>query len=236
VKGAQSAVGFDFASLGYDHVYWNCGKENQGYAGTAVISKVAAKSHLLTIGNQADTEGRAVTLEFENFYLVNTYVPNSGEGLQFEKKRESWDDDMRKHLHDLQGGSKAGTSGSSKPVIWCGDLNVAINSDDVYDGEINKKRCQSAGFTPGERKRFSLLLDEGLVDAYGKISSTAELRQNGQHYTFWTMRGNNKPANKGWRLDYFVVSPEVIPSLLSVEIRREENFSDHAPLVLNFKK
>jgi len=118
---------------------------------------------------------------------------------------------MRKHLHRLQDGTH---SGPAKPIIWTGDLNVAYFDYDVYDGATNSRRALSPGFTPGERKRFGVLLEEGLVDTYMSVNKNI---QDGAHWTFWSMRFNMKDKNKGWRLDYFLVSPELLSSVKDIQ-------------------
>ena len=158
--------------------------------------------------------------------MVNTYVPNSGQNLKFKKRRIAWDKQMNEHLKNLQ---------NKKPVIWTGDLNVAILDFDVYDGETNKNRCKTAGFTPYERENFRNMLDEiNLIDSYRHFYPS----EKKNHFTFFTarsFRGNMKDQNKGWRLDYFIVSKQIINIIDDIQIRRDKSCSDHVPLVLTMK-
>jgi len=210
----------EFEELKYN-VYWADCTAKKGYAGSAILSLKEPISVSKGIG-ASDNEGRAITLEFEKFFLVNTYVPNSGEGLKFESRRKAWDTKMKAHLEALS---------KKKSVIWTGDLNVAIQDFDVYDGETNKRRCKSPGFTPYERKNFGeMCSDIPLVDVYRDYYPTKK-----NTFTFFSYRGNMRPTNRGWRLDYFCVSKELMPSINSIEIRKEAKLSDHLPLVLSMK-
>eukprot|EP01084_Bolivina_argentea_P078651 142734_1 len=191
MKAKQSQNPCEFR--GYELIWCEC-TDKAGYSGTAVLSKTKPLSIVRGIGS-ADGEGRAITLEFDRFYLINTYVPNSGQGLKFKTKRLKWDEAMKQWIKDLQ---------EKKPVIWTGDLNVAILDFDVYDGETNKNRKKSPGFTPYERENFRNILDElDLVDSYRHLYP----KERDNHFTFFTKRSratDMKKANKGWRLDYFV--------------------------------
>ena len=173
-----------------------------------------------------DAQGRAITLEFETFYLINTYVPNSGQNLKFKDRRLAWDKAMKEHLAKLQ---------SKKPIIWTGDLNVAILDFDVYDGETNKIRRKSPGFTPYEREKFRNLVKElDLIDSYRHFHP----KDRESHFTFFTKRSRGsdmKKENKGWRLDYFVVSKSLINIIEDVQVRKDEDCSDHVPLILTMK-
>jgi len=223
-KCEQAEIPFDCASLGYKHVYFNASTAKRGYAGTAIFSKFEAKSVTKGIGCESDEEGRAITLEFDKFYLVQTYVPNSGEGLKFEEERKAWDKQMRLHLNELA---------AQKPVIWTGDLNVAYRSIDVYDGPTNKARAKTPGFTSYERSNFSdLIQTDGWVDVWLSVRGGRDSLESPVHTTFWSRRAGMKAKDKGWRLDYFIVSPSVLPHVKSIEIRKEEDMSDHVPLIL----
>jgi len=219
---------------GYTTYWYDC-TFKKGYSGTCVLSKTPAlnvqKGH-----GVCDDQGRVITLEYPRFYLCHCYVPNSGEGkhipnkgkkLKFEDRRKEWDIQMRKHLETLL---------SKKPLIWTGDLNVAIQDFDVFDGETNKNRPRGAGFTPYERANFgNLVNDLKLHDVYREFYPT----EKSSHYTFWSMRSRARPVNKGWRLDYFVVTKEVLDAVKTIEVRKQfdENelvLSDHVPLVLCF--
>eukprot|EP00484_Ammonia_sp_Unknown_P022942 CAMPEP_0197035000 /NCGR_PEP_ID=MMETSP1384-20130603/12907_1 /TAXON_ID=29189 /ORGANISM="Ammonia sp." /LENGTH=360 /DNA_ID=CAMNT_0042464987 /DNA_START=135 /DNA_END=1217 /DNA_ORIENTATION=- len=209
---------------GYEQIWCEC-TDKAGYSGTLVLSKQKPIKVMKGIGCQ-DGEGRAITLEFDKFYLVNTYVPNSGQNLKFKKRRLEWDAAMKDWLQKLQ---------ATKPIIWTGDLNVAILDFDVYDGETNKKREKTAGFTPYERENFRKLTDElTLVDSYRHFYPN----EREKHYTFFTARArgtNMKKENKGWRLDYFMVSKSLINIVDDVQIRKEKACSDHVPLILMMK-
>jgi len=207
---------------GYQVIWCEC-TDKAGYAGTAVLSKTKPLNITRGIGS-VDGEGRALTLEFDKFFLVNTYVPNSGQNLKFKQRRLEWDVAMKRWLSDLQ---------DRKPVIWTGDLNVAILDFDVYDGETNKARKKTPGFTPYERDNFRKLSEElDLVDSYRHFHPA----EREKHYTFFSQRGRAmKDQNKGWRLDYFMVSRQIVNILEDVEVRREKAYSDHVPLVLTMK-
>ncbi|GCC44674.1 hypothetical protein chiPu_0028581, partial [Chiloscyllium punctatum] len=164
---------------------------------------------------QHDTEGRVITAEFDKYFLVTAYVPNSGRGLVRLEYRQSWDADFRAYLQGLA---------SRKPVILCGDLNVAHQEIDLRNPKTNKK---TAGFTAQEREGFSQLLSQGFLDTY------RYLRPDTPHaYTFWTYLGNCRARNVGWRLDYFVMSEALLPRLCDSKIRSGALGSDHCPITL----
>lgn len=223
VKCSLSDIDTDFSELGYDYVYWNPSTEKLGYAGTAVLSKHKPLNCTYNGINVRQTEGREITLEFESFYLIHTYVPNSGEKLKFQSARKLWDPEFRKKLHTLE---------ENKAVIWTGDLNVAYLSCDVYDGMVNKNRPKSPGFATYEREAFDTLIKtDGFVDVYRHFYP----QEKDHHYTFWSYRGGNRPKNRGWRLDYWIVSPELMPFIKSMDIRTKVFGSDHIPIILQFK-
>jgi len=202
-------------------IIWNGCTEKKGYAGCCVLTKIKPLNVIKGIGCE-DKQGRAIAIEYEKFYLVNTYVPNSGEKLKFKDRRLKWDHRMVEFLKGLQ---------EKKPVIWTGDLNVAVEDYDVYDGETNAKRVMTAGFTTYERDNFrNLLKTLDMKDSYRQLYPNAR----SEAYTFFTMRGkkNLKNENLGWRLDYFVMSSSLMPNVKDVVIRREVNISDHVPLIL----
>jgi len=181
------------------------------------------KSIILGIGCD-DAQGRAITLEFDKFYLINTYVPNSGDGLQFKSRRLEWDKKMLAFIKNLQT--------KNKSIIWTGDLNVAIENYDVYDGETNKNREKTAGFTPYERSNFRDLLNTlQLVDSYRVLYPNVRR----EAFTFFSVRGGGKKNGNGWRLDYFIVSKPIVPLINDIQIRRDTECSDHVPLVLTMK-
>ncbi|XP_059497689.1 DNA-(apurinic or apyrimidinic site) endonuclease [Stegostoma tigrinum] len=162
-----------------------------------------------------DNEGRVITAEFDKYFLVTAYVPNSGRGLVRLDYRQTWDKDFSSYLKGLD---------SKKPVILCGDLNVAHQEIDLKNPKTNKK---TAGFTAQERDGFGQLLSQGFLDTY------RHLRPDARHaYTFWTYLGNCRARNVGWRLDYFVMSRSLLPSLCDSKIRSGALGSDHCPITL----
>lgn len=243
IKAEADSTDFDSEALGYEHCYWNSSKVKKGYAGTAFFSKVAPISVKYGVGSETDNEGRAITLEFDAFYLVGVYTVNSGEALKFAEKRAEWDKCLLQHVDTLQ---------ETKPTILTGDLNVALNLTDVYDGSKNRQRRLSPGFTDAERINMaSLLNDHNFVDVYdhhhklsqrdrdpttGKVAvefddSPGDDSAEATHYTFFSRRQSMKQKGKGWRLDYFLAHPDLLPCVQSINIRRENEVSDHLPLV-----
>jgi len=161
----------------YNMIWYGC-TEKKGYAGTCILTKMKPLTIVKGFGCE-DAQGRSIILEFEKYYLINTYVPNSGEKLKFKDRRLAWDNKFKTYLKSLQ---------DKKPIIWTGDLNVAIENYDVYDGETNKNREKTAGFTPYERKNFRTLLNElKLIDSYRKFYPQARK----EAFTFWTARGGS---------------------------------------------
>ena len=200
----------------YPYEYWCC-SEKKGYSGTAIFSKLPplAVSYGLPQAEH-NTEGRAITLEFESFYLVNTYVPNSGHGLVRLGYRERWNTDLLAHLRALD---------ARKPVVWTGDLNVAHTAIDIARPKNN---LRSAGFTEEERRDFSAVLGAGFVDVFRHLHPGEPY-----HYTYWGRRFNARERNIGWRLDYHVLSERLLPRVLGAAIRTEAyGASDHVPIVL----
>ena len=173
--------------------YWNCCTRKKGYSGTAIFTKVRPMSVQFDFGKKHTDEGRSITMEFQEFTLVATYVPNAGEGLKrLDYRIKEWDHDFHDYLKSLE-------SSRNKPVILAGDLNVAHNEIDIYDPRGKEK---VPGYTPQERLSFTSLLDRGFIDTY------RQLYPERVQYTFWSMRANLRPSNRGWRLDYFVLSEE----------------------------
>ncbi len=163
-----------------------------------------------------DSEGRLITAEFPSFFLVTSYVPNAGRGLVTLDKRLEWDPLLRGQLKELD---------SQKPVVLCGDLNVAHREVDLANPKTNKK---SAGFTPQEREGFGALLEEGFLDAFRHFYPDRE-----KAFTFWTYMMNARTKNVGWRLDYFVASERFVDSnVCDVAIRDQVFGSDHCPITL----
>ncbi|XP_065565114.1 DNA repair nuclease APEX1-like isoform X2 [Artemia franciscana] len=195
--------------------YW-CLGGTDGYAGVGIYSKIKPIYIKNGIGDGThDKEGRVITAEFENFFLVNAYVPNAGRGLVRLKERTEWDQLFREYLKRLD---------QTKPVVLCGDLNVSHKEIDLTNPKTNKN---NAGFTQIERDGFSTLLSEGFVDTYRQLYPD----KTGV-YTFWTYMMNARKKNVGWRLDYFVISERFLPALCDHVVRSEVYGSDHCPIVL----
>ncbi|XP_060677684.1 DNA-(apurinic or apyrimidinic site) endonuclease [Hemiscyllium ocellatum] len=200
----------------FPHQYWHSPQDKEGYSGVGMLCKVKPLNVTFGIGvEQHDTEGRVITAEFDKYFLVTAYVPNSGKGLVRLEYRQGWDVDFRAYLQGLA---------SRKPVVLCGDLNVAHQEIDLRNPKTNKK---TAGFTAQEREGFSQLLSQGFLDTY------RHLQPDTPHaYTFWTYLGNCRPRNVGWRLDYFVMSQALLPHLCDSKIRSGALGSDHCPITL----
>jgi len=193
--------------------------EKKGYSGTAIYSKVKPISWKDGIGiEDHDTEGRTITAEFDKFYIVNTYIPNAGAKLKDLDYRQKWDKDFLDYLKKLQ---------ATKPVIWCGDLNVAHNEIDLKNPATNKNK--TAGFSDQERSGFSKVLETGFVDTF------RHLYPKEQQFTFWSYKRNARAQNIGWRLDYFVISKTILSGLSDSFRRPDVMGSDHCPIVLHIK-
>ncbi len=193
--------------------YWNYA-EKKGYSGTAVFSKQEPISVTYGIGsNEHDSEGRAITLEFDDFYFVNVYVPNAQEELKRLSFRMEWEDTFREHLLELD---------SKKPVVFCGDLNVAHKEIDLKNPKPNVGR---PGFSDEEREKFSTLLDSGFTDTFRHFYPDLE-----GAYSWWTYRFNARANNAGWRIDYFCVSNRLCDKLLDAKIHADIYGSDHCPV------
>jgi len=191
--------------------------EKAGYAGTAILSKYKPISFTAGIGKpKHDKEGRVVTAEFEEFYLVTTYVPNSSRGLtNLDYRTKQWDVAFRNYLTQL---------GEAKPVILCGDMNVAHTSIDLKNDKANYNK--SAGYTQAEIDEFEKLLESGFVDSY------RELYPDKEAYTFWSYMGGARAKNVGWRLDYFLLHGSSQNWLVDNVIHSNVMGSDHCPIEL----
>lgn len=202
----------DLKLPGY-HPYWNHAQK-AGYAGTAIFSKVKALKDTYGIGiKKHDQEGRVITLEFKDFYLVNVYVPNSKRTLERLPYREKeWDVDFLKYLKKLE---------KKKPVIFCGDLNVAHAEIDLTNPKANRF---NHGFTDQERKGFDNFVKGGFLDTFREFTKV------GRHYTWWSRFANCRARNIGWRIDYFLVSKSLKPRLKKSFILPEVHGSDHCPV------
>ena len=200
------------------HDYWNYATK-KGYSGTAIFTKKKPLSVSYGIDiEEHDNEGRVITLEFEDFYFVTVYTPNSQQGLKRLDYRMKWEDDFRSYLNKLD---------EIKPVIMCGDLNVAHKEIDLKNPKTNKK---NAGFTDEERNKFTEFLDSGFIDTYRYFNPDKE-----GVYSWWSYRFNARKNNAGWRIDYFCVSKKLEERLVSANIHTEVLGSDHCPVELVIK-
>lgn len=197
------------------HQYWNYAQK-KGYSGTAVFSKQEALSVSYGIGiPEHDTEGRVITLEYENFYLVNCYTPNSQNELARLPYRMQWETDFRSYLKTLD---------EKKPVIYCGDLNVAHEEIDIKNPKNNRK---NAGFTDEEREKMTELLAAGFTDTFRYFyPDQADI------YSWWSYRFKAREKNAGWRIDYFITSKRLEDKLTDAKIHTEIFGSDHCPIEL----
>lgn len=197
------------------HQYW-CYAEKKGYSGTAVFTKEEPLSVQYGIGiPEHDREGRVITCEFPDYYLITVYVPNSQNGLKRLDYRMDWEDAFREYICRLD---------QKKPVIFCGDLNVAHEEIDLKNPDTNH---QSAGFSDEERAKFSRLLDSGFVDSFRYLHPEAR-----DEYSWWSYRTRARERNVGWRIDYFVVSEKLKGAIAAAEIRQDIMGSDHCPILL----
>ena len=199
---------------GYDQ-YWNSAVK-KGYSGTAIFTKHKPLSVFYGLGiEEHDQEGRLITLEYDSFFLTTCYTPNSQRGLARLDYRMTWDDAFRSFLGEL---------GEEKPVIVCGDLNVAHKEIDLKNPSTNRK---NAGFTPEERNKFSDLLDSGFVDTYRHFYP-----EKTDAYTWWSYFSKARERNIGWRIDYFLVSQTMQEQLVEARIHDQILGSDHCPVEL----
>ena len=197
------------------HEYWNYA-EKKGYSGTAIFTREAPLGTAFGIGLEAhDQEGRVITLEYPGFYMVNCYTPNSRDGLVRLDYRMDWEDAFRSYL----GGLKA-----RKPVVMCGDLNVAHQEIDLKNPKQNR---MNAGFTDQEREKFSRLLEAGFADTFRRLYP-----DRADAYSWWSYRASARERNIGWRIDYFVVSEDFMPMVKDSLILPDVHGSDHCPVVL----
>lgn len=205
----------DISFEGYEQIFNSA--EKKGYSGTAIFTRIAPISMSKGIGIDIyDTEGRVITLEFEKFYLVNCYTPNAQRELTRLEYRMNWEDAFRKYLKDLD---------SKKPVILCGDLNVAHNEIDLKNPKTNRG---NAGFTDEEREKFTKLLESGFVDSFRYLYPDKT-----DSYSWWSYMGRAREKNIGWRIDYFVVSNKLKDKIQEAKIHSNIAGSDHCPVELD---
>jgi exodeoxyribonuclease-3 len=211
MQEGQLDVNFD----GYINTFNSA--ERKGYSGTAIFSKLKPISVTKGIGiEEHDNEGRVITLEFDKFYLVNCYTPNAQRELTRLDYRMKWEENFKNYLVKLD---------NQKPVILCGDLNVAHNEIDLKNPKTNKG---NAGFTDEEREKFTLLLNSGFVDSFRYLYPDKT-----DCYSWWSYMGRAREKNVGWRIDYFVVSEKIKTDILDAKIHSEIMGSDHCPVELD---
>ena len=198
--------------------YWNYA-EKKGYSGSAIFSKVKPLSVTYGLGiEEHDHEGRVITLELESYYLITVYTPNSQEELRRLDYRMKWDDDFRAYLKKLE---------EKKPVIVCGDLNVAHKEIDLKNPKTNRK---NAGFTDEERAKFTTLLESGFTDTFRYFYPEQE-----GIYSWWSYRFKAREKNAGWRIDYFLTSDSLKDKLRGAQIHTDILGSDHCPVELTIE-
>ena len=198
------------------HQYWNYA-DKKGYSGTAIFTKKEPLSVRYGIGiDEHDHEGRVITLEFEDFYLITVYVPNSQDELRRLDYRMKWEDDFKAYLKELE---------KTKPVIFCGDLNVAHKEIDLKNPKTNHR---NAGFTDEERQKMTQLLDAGFTDTFRFLYPDAK-----DIYSWWSYRFQARQKNAGWRIDYFLCSNRLQPQIKGAKIHTDILGSDHCPVELD---
>ena len=199
------------------HMYWNCAEKN-GYSGTAVFLRQEPLSVRYGMGvEEHDHEGRVITLELADFFLVTVYTPNAQRELTRLSYRMTWEDAMRDYLTGLD---------AKKPVIYCGDLNVAHNEIDLKNPKPNRG---NAGFTDEEREKYSRLLSCGFADSFRRLHPDAV------EYSWWSYIGHARDRNAGWRIDYFTVSERLMPRVIDSQIHQEIFGSDHCPVEITLR-
>ena len=213
VKALESQI--DFKPEGY-YMYLNPA-ERKGYSGTLIYTKQKPLSVFYGIGiEEHDHEGRVITLEFNDFYLVNQYVPNVKRDLSRLDYRMVWEDEIKKYLKKLE---------EKKPVVMCGDLNVAHEEIDIKNAKANRG---NAGFTDEEREKFTELLNAGFIDTYRYLNPDKK-----DMYSWWSYMGKAREKNVGWRIDYFVMSDSIKNNLKNADIYMDIQGSDHCPISLD---
>ena len=205
----------DFSPEGYTSYWFSA--EKKGYSGTAIFAKHEPISVIYGVDGKHTDEGRVITLEYEDFYLVCAYVPNAQDGLKRIDYRMEFEDDMRSYLSVLD---------KVKPVIYCGDLNVAHNEIDIKNAKAN---IGNAGFSYEERGKLGELLSAGFTDTF------RYLHPDSVKYSWWSYRFRARENNAGWRIDYFLVSDRIKEDVTSAEILTDIMGSDHCPVLLEIK-
>jgi exodeoxyribonuclease-3 len=199
------------------HQYWNYA-DKKGYSGTAIFTKTEPLSVTYGMGiDEHDHEGRVITLEFDDFYFITVYVPNSQDGLKRLDYRMKWEDDFLGYLKELE---------KTKPVVFCGDLNVAHEEIDLKNPKTNRK---NAGFTDEERSKMTALLDAGFTDTFRYFYPEQVT------YSWWSYRFKAREKNAGWRIDYFICSDALRDRLKDAKIHTEVMGSDHCPVELDIE-
>lgn len=199
------------------HQYWNYA-DKKGYSGTAIFTKREPLSVKYGIGvDEHDHEGRVITLEFEDFYLITVYVPNSQDELKRLDYRMRWEDDFKAYLKELE---------KTKPLVFCGDLNVAHKEIDLKNPKTNRR---NAGFTDEERGKMSALLEDGFIDTFRYFYPEEVV------YSWWSYRFRAREKNTGWRIDYFICSEALKGRLKDAKIHTEVMGSDHCPVELDIE-
>ena len=205
----------DFSPNGY-HCYWNYA-EKKGYSGTAIFTKQEPLSVFYGLGiEEHDHEGRVITLEFEKFYFITVYTPNAQDGLKRLEYRMKWEDDFLNYIKKLD---------EKKPVIYCGDLNVAHEEIDLKNPKTNRK---NPGFTDEERGKMSAVLESGFTDTFRYLYPDKE-----QIYSWWSYRFKAREKNAGWRIDYFICSERLNDKINDAKIHTDIYGSDHCPVELD---
>ena len=206
----------DLSFPGYES-YWNYA-DKKGYSGTAIFTKHKPLSVTYGIGiDEHDHEGRVITLEMDDFYLVTVYTPNSQDGLRRLDYRMKWEDDFQAYLHKLD---------EKKPVVVCGDMNVAHQEIDLKNPKTNRK---NAGFTDEEREKMTQLLGNGFIDTFRTLYPEQVT------YSWWSYRFRAREKNTGWRIDYFLISERLKDRLEDAKIHTEIKGSDHCPVEVDLK-
>jgi exodeoxyribonuclease III len=202
---------------GYEE-YWNSAVK-KGYSGTAVFTRTKPIAESMGMGmGEHDGEGRVITLEYDEYYLVNVYTPNAQRELARLDYRMVWDDAFRAYLSGLD---------KKKPVITCGDFNVAHEEIDIKNAKSNRR---NAGFTDEERGKMTELLAAGFVDTFRSLHPEQK-----DAYTWWSFRANARANNVGWRIDYFIASARLLPKVIGAAIHPDVLGSDHCPVSLELK-